>query len=163
MSLSYAGYTPALGTVATVAYTKGATALTTAVQGTAAGQTLPPYSITTLQLKPASATGAGSPSPAAPPTAAAPVPSAALPVPSATGTVGSRAQSEAGAAVGRPAQGSAGAAPTAEPSGSSTAGGLAFTGMGAGVQYSAVGGLIAVAAGSVLVLRGRRRRGAHGK
>ncbi|MDH6115409.1 hypothetical protein P3T36_006939 [Kitasatospora sp. MAP12-15] len=156
VSLSYTGYTPAPGAVTTVAYTKGATALTTAAQGTAAGQTLPPYSITTLQLKPASATGVASPSPAAPPTAAAPVPTA-------TSTVGSRAQSEAGGAVSRPAQGSAGASPTAKPSGSSTAGGLAFTGMGAGVLYSAVGGLIAVAAGCVLVLRGHRRGGAHGK
>ncbi|GAA1941442.1 cellulose-binding protein [Kitasatospora viridis] len=163
VSLSYAGYTPAPGSVTTVSYTKGATDLTTAEQGTAAGQTLPPYSITTLQLKPASTTSAGSPSPAAPSTAPAPAPSAAVPVPSAGSSVGSRAQSEAGGAVGRPAQGSAAPTPSAKPTTTSTAGGLAFTGMGPGVLYSAVGGLIAVSAGSVLVLRGRRRKGAHGK
>ncbi|MCC9306534.1 cellulose-binding protein [Kitasatospora sp. RB6PN24] len=164
VSLSYTGYTPAPGTVTTVSYTKGATALTTAAQGTAAGQTLPPYSITTLQLKPASTAGAAtSPSPAAPPTATAPAPTAAAPVPSAAGTVGSRAQAAAAGAVGRPAQGSAGATPNAKPTETSTAGGLAFTGMSSAVLYSAVGGLIAIGAGSVLVLRGRRRRGAHAK
>ncbi|HSX99076.1 MAG TPA: cellulose-binding protein, partial [Streptomyces sp.] len=56
VSLSYAGFTPAAGAVTTVSYAKGDTSLTTAKRGTAAAQTLPPYSITTLQLKPASGT-----------------------------------------------------------------------------------------------------------
>lgn len=56
VSLSYAGFTPAAGAVTTVSYAKGGTALTTAKRGTAVARTLPPYSITTLQLKPASRT-----------------------------------------------------------------------------------------------------------
>ncbi|TDT98200.1 glycosyl hydrolase family 79 [Streptomyces sp. 846.5] len=156
VSLSYAGYTPAPGTATTVSYTKGATALTTAAQGTAARQTLPPYSITTLQLKPASAPAtAGAPSAAA-------LPTAAMPVASTSSTAGSRAQAAADGAQGQPAQVSAGTAPAARPTGSSTAGGLAATGMGGAVVYSAVGGMLAVAAGGVLVLRGRRK-GAHGR
>ena len=145
VSLSYKGYTPAAGAVRTVSYTKGGKALTTATRGTAAAQTLPPYSITTLQLRPASAASrAHAPSPA-------PTPSAAAPVASAAGTIGTRAQaSAAGVPVGRPDR-------------SDTAGGLASTGMGSTVTYSAVGGLLAVAAGSVLVLRRRRSRGSHAR
>ncbi|MCD9875696.1 cellulose-binding protein [Streptomyces guryensis] len=145
VSLSYAGYTPAPETVRTVSFTKGGTALTTATRGTAAAQTLPPYSITTLQLKRASAaTRADAPSPA-------PTPTAAAPVASASGAIGTRAQATAaGAPVGRPAR-------------SSTTGGLASTGMSNAVTYSAVGGLLAVAAGSVLVLRIRRSRVSHGR
>ncbi|MFF8319053.1 LPXTG cell wall anchor domain-containing protein [Streptomyces bobili] len=145
VSLSYTGFTPASGAVTTVSYAKGDTALTTAERGTAVAQTLPPYSITTLQLKPASGTaGADKPSPAATPT----VPT---PVVSASGTTGTRAQAEIGALVGRPT-----------PS-SSTSGPLASTGAGSAVTYSAFGGLLVIAAGGVLVLRGRRRRGSHGK
>jgi len=157
VALSYTGYTPAPGAVTTVSYTKGGTALTTAAQGTATGQTLPPYSITTLQLKPDSTTTGAS----ALPTAAAPTTAPATPVASASGTVGSRAQAVTGVA-GQPAQASAGAT-TARPTPSATAEGLAFTGTSGAVLYSAVGGLIAVAAGCVLVLRGRRSRGAHGR
>ena len=40
-SLSYSGFTPAPGAVTTVSYLKGGTALTTAVTGAAASQTLP--------------------------------------------------------------------------------------------------------------------------
>ncbi|NUR03722.1 MAG: cellulose-binding protein [Streptomyces sp.] len=145
VSLSYAGYTPARGTVRTVSYTKGGTALTTATRGTAAAQTLPPYSITTLQLKPASAASrAEAPSPA-------PTPTTAAKVAPASGTIGTRAQaSAAGVPVGRPDR-------------SDTAGGLASTGMGNAVTYSALGGLLALAAGSVLVLRMRRSKGSHAR
>jgi hypothetical protein len=150
VSLSYTGYTPASGTVRTVSYTKGGTALTTATRGTAATQTLPPYSITTLQLKPTSATtgaGAGTPSPAPTPTAA--TPTAAAPVASASGTIGTRAQaSAAGVPVVRQAQ-------------SNTGGGLASTGVSSAVTYSALGGLLAIATGSVLVLRRHRSRASH--
>ncbi|WP_031073980.1 LPXTG cell wall anchor domain-containing protein [Streptomyces sp. NRRL WC-3742] len=151
VSLSYAGFTPAAGAVTTVSYAQGDTALTTAERGTAVAQTLPPYSITTLQLKPASGTaGADKPSPLRKPTAA--TPTAVTPVVSASGTTGTRAQAEKGVPVGHPS-----------PSPSSTSGGLASTGMSDAVTYSAVGGLLAVAAGSVLVLRGRRRKALHGK
>ncbi|MGW7129576.1 LPXTG cell wall anchor domain-containing protein [Streptomyces bobili] len=145
VSLSYAGFTPASGAVTTVSYAKGDTALTTAKRGTAAAQTLPPYSITTLQLKPASGTaGADKPSPA-------PTPTVPMPVVPASGTTGTRAQAEIGAPVGRPT-----------PS-SSTSGPLASTGAGSAVTYSAFGGLLVITAGGVLVLRGRRRRALHGK
>ncbi|WP_326669156.1 LPXTG cell wall anchor domain-containing protein [Streptomyces canus] len=144
VSLSYAGFTPAAGAVTTVSYAKGDTALTTAKRGTAAAQTLPPYSITTLQLKPAPGTaGADKPTPA-------PTPTAVTPVVSAPGTTGTRAQGEIGAPVGRPTP-------------SSTSGDLASTGASNAVTYSALGGLLVIAAGGVLVLRGRRRRGLHGR
>ncbi|WP_329254158.1 LPXTG cell wall anchor domain-containing protein [Streptomyces canus] len=144
VSLSYAGFTPAAGAVTTVSYAKGDTALTTAKRGTAAAQTLPPYSITTLQLKPAPGTaGADKPTPA-------PTPTAATPVVSAPGTTGTRAQGEIGAPVGQPTP-------------SSTSGDLASTGASNAVTYSALGGLLVIAGGGVLVLRGRRRRALHGK
>lgn len=93
VSLSYAGFTPAAGAVTTVSHAKEGTTLTTAERGTAVAQTLPPYSITTLQLKPASKTpGADKPSPVPTPTAA--TPTAATPVVSASGTTGTRAQAE---------------------------------------------------------------------
>ncbi|MFD9335364.1 LPXTG cell wall anchor domain-containing protein [Streptomyces sp. NPDC060028] len=144
VSLSYAGFTPAAGAVTTVSYAKGDTALTTAQRGTAAAQTLPPYSITTLQLKPASGTaGAAKPTPA-------PTPTAATPVVTASGTNGTRAQAERGVPVGRPTPGN-------------TSGGLASTGVSNTITYSALGGLLVIAAGIVLVLRGRRRGALHGK
>ncbi|WP_405638648.1 cellulose-binding protein [Streptomyces sp. NBC_00019] len=145
VSLSYAGFTPAAGAVTTVSYAKGDTALTTAKRGTAGAQTLPPYSITTLQLKPASGTAsADNPTPA-------PTPTAVTPVVSAPGTTGTRAQGGIGAPVGQ-----------ATPS--STSGDLASTGASSAVvTYSALGGLLVIAAGGVMVLRGRRRRGLHGR
>ncbi|GAA3903020.1 hypothetical protein GCM10023084_64360 [Streptomyces lacrimifluminis] len=144
VSLSYAGFTPAAGAVTTVSYAKGDTALTTAKRGTAVAQTLPPYSITTLQLKPASGTAsADKPSPA-------PTPTVPTPVVSAADTTGTRAQAEFGAPVGQPTP-------------SSTSGPLAATGAGTAVTYSAFGGLLVIAAGGMLVLRGRRRRASHGK
>lgn len=145
VSLSYAGFTPAAGAVTTVSYAKGGTALTTAKRGTAVAQTLPPYSITTLQMKPASGTAiADKPTPA-------PTPTAPTPVVSSSGTIGgTRAQGGIGAPVGQ-----------ATPS--SASGDLASTGASNAVMYSALGGLLVIAAGGVLVLRGRRRRGLHGK
>ncbi|MFJ9026484.1 LPXTG cell wall anchor domain-containing protein [Streptomyces sp. NPDC102259] len=144
VSLSYAGFTPAAGAVTTVSYAKGGTALTTAKRGTAVAQTLPPYSITTLQLKSAPGTAsADKPS-------AAPTPTAAAPVVSASSMTGTRAQGEFGTPVGQPTP-------------SSTSGGLASTGASSAVTYSGLGGLLVIAAGGVLVLRGRRRRGLHGK
>jgi hypothetical protein len=156
VSLSYAGFTPATGAVATVSYAKGDTALTTTKRGTAAAQTLPPYSITTLQLKPASGTpGADKPTPAPTTPASTPVVSppvvsttpAPTPVVSASGTTDTRAQAEVGAPAGRPT-----------PSGV-----LAATGAGNALTYGALGGLLAIAAGAVLIFRGRRRRALHGK
>jgi len=131
VSLSYAGFTPAAGAVTTVSYAKGGTALTTAERGTAVAQTLPPYSITTLQPKPASGTaGAHKPTPA-------PTPTAATPVVSASGTTGTRAQGEIGAPVGQPTP-------------SSSSGDLASTGASnTVVAYSALGGLLVIAAGGV--------------
>ncbi|WP_327344080.1 LPXTG cell wall anchor domain-containing protein [Streptomyces europaeiscabiei] len=150
VSLSYAGFTPAAGAVTTVSYAQGDTALTTAKRGTAAAQTLPPYSITTLQLKPASGTAdADKPTPAATPTAATPVVSAA-------GKTGSRAQAENGAPVGRPS-------PSSSSNNNNTFGPLASTGASTAVTYSAIGGLLVIVAGGVLVLRGRRRKALHGK
>lgn len=149
VSLSYTGYTPAPGTVRTVSFTKGGTALTTATRGTAAAQTLPPYSITTLQLKPASA-ATRTDAPSAAPTATAATSTAAAPVASASGTIGTRAQA------------SAAGVPAGLPDRSNTAGDLASTGVSNAVTYSALGGLLAIAAGCVLVLRRRRGRASHG-
>ncbi|MET7684248.1 cellulose-binding protein [Streptomyces sp. NPDC005423] len=146
VSLSYAGFTPAAGAVTTVSYAKGATSLTTAKRGTAGAQTLPPYSITTLQLKPASGTAsADKPSPA-------PTPTAATPVVSASGTTGTRAQAENSAGT-----------PVSQPTPNGTSGGLASTGASSAVTYSALGGLLVIAVGGMLALRGRRRRASHGK
>ena len=160
VSLSYAGFTPAPGTATTVSYTKGGTALTTAARGTAAAQTLPPYSITTLQLKPASTTAAAT---SATPSAAPASPTAAVPVASASSTIGTRAQGAPALPSGPPAQNTTPGPQTARPTQNTTAGGLAFTGMSSAVTYSAVGGLLAVALGCVLLLRNRRHKAAHGK
>jgi len=130
VSLSYAGFTPAAGAVTTVSYAKGGTALTTAERGTAVAQTLPPYSITTLQPKPASGTaGAHKPTPT-------PTPTAATPVVSASGTTGTRAQGEIGApSASRPR---AARPATWLPPGRATL-----------FAYSALGGLLVIAAGGV--------------
>ncbi|WP_042391680.1 cellulose-binding protein [Streptacidiphilus carbonis] len=155
VSLSYAGYTPAAGSVTTVSYAQGGTRLVSAARGTAAAQSLPPYSITTLQLKPASAaTGSNTPSSVATAGAGAASPGSpgtAAPVASASGTIGTRAQA------------SAAGVPAESPATASTAGGLASTGMSNAVVYSAVAGLLAVCTGGVLVRRGRRRKAAHGR
>ncbi|WP_328747093.1 LPXTG cell wall anchor domain-containing protein [Streptomyces sp. NBC_00285] len=144
VSLSYTGFTPAAGAVTTVSYAKGGAALTTAKQGTAVAQTLPPYSITTLQLKPASGTAdADKPTPA-------PTPTAATPVDADPDTTGTRAQGEFSAPVGQPTP-------------SSTSGDLASTGASSAVTYSALGGMLIIAVGGMLMLRGRRSRASHAK
>ena len=53
VALGYHGFTPAAGTPTVATFTNGAGAITTAAGGTAASQTLPPYSLTLLTLKPA--------------------------------------------------------------------------------------------------------------
>jgi Cellulose binding domain/Fibronectin type III domain len=62
-ALSYAGYTPSSAAPTVHSLLNGGTAVTSAQTGTAAAQTLPPYSLTTVVLHPATATAGG---PAAP-------------------------------------------------------------------------------------------------
>jgi hypothetical protein len=54
VTIEYAGYAPAAGTPTVYSHTNGATSVTSAQTGTAASQTLPPYSLTTVVLHPAS-------------------------------------------------------------------------------------------------------------
>ncbi len=54
VTLAYAGYTPAAGAPVVHSYTNGAAAVTTANAGTATSQTLPPYSMTVIELRPQS-------------------------------------------------------------------------------------------------------------
>ncbi|MBO3737421.1 cellulose binding domain-containing protein [Actinoplanes flavus] len=68
VSLNYHGFTAAAGTPTVSTYTNGAGAVTTAPAGTAASQTLPPYSITLLTVKSAG-TVTGAPKAPAQPTA----------------------------------------------------------------------------------------------
>ncbi|MEZ0110617.1 hypothetical protein ABH920_004632 [Catenulispora sp. EB89] len=178
VSLAYSGFTPAPGAVTTVSYTKGGTALTTATVGTAAAQTLPPYSITTLQLKPNGAqaappTPAASSAPGAGPVGATTAASSGAPGGHSThpSAPGSHASSSAGGSQYRGVAG--GAAKTATSSGSTTAaadglqehgdagGMLAFTGAGSGITYTMIGSVIVIAAGGVLVTRRRRTKAAH--
>ncbi|MGK5682183.1 cellulose binding domain-containing protein [Actinoplanes sp. URMC 104] len=58
VALNYHGFTPAAGAPTVATFTNGADAITTARAGTAAAQTLPPYSLTLLTLHPAAAGGA---------------------------------------------------------------------------------------------------------
>ncbi|MEV5560365.1 cellulose binding domain-containing protein [Nonomuraea wenchangensis] len=53
VTIGYAGYRPASGAPTVLTHTNGATAITTATSGTATAQTLPPLSLTTLVLRPA--------------------------------------------------------------------------------------------------------------
>ena len=165
-SLSYTGYTPAPGAVTTVSYLKGGTALTTAVAGTAASQTLPPYSITTLQLNPVGIEPA--------PTAAAP--NDATTPPSRSGTPGSH-QSHAptsgnssaggmqyrGQPTGTPAPSTAviQAAADSSKDQAPTSGLLAFTGTGSILTYTMIASLVVIASGGVLVTRRRRVKTVH--
>ncbi|MEN3358746.1 MAG: hypothetical protein V7637_2728 [Mycobacteriales bacterium] len=55
VTLSYTGFTPAAGPTVS-SWVKGATSITTRAQGTATTQTLPPYSITSVHLRPAGST-----------------------------------------------------------------------------------------------------------
>jgi chitodextrinase len=53
VTIDYAGYTPATTAPLVYTFTNGATTITNAASGTARGQTLPPYSLTTVVLHPA--------------------------------------------------------------------------------------------------------------
>jgi cellulose binding protein with CBM2 domain/fibronectin type III domain protein len=56
VAIDYAGYTPAASAPTVHTFVNGGTAVTTGQTGTATSQTLPPYSLTTLVLRPARAT-----------------------------------------------------------------------------------------------------------
>ncbi|MGA4684987.1 cellulose binding domain-containing protein [Micromonospora sp. AB353] len=70
VALDYAGFTPADEAPTVHTFTNGATAISTARSGNAAARTLPPYSLTTLVLRPASSS-AGRPGAPGRPTASA--------------------------------------------------------------------------------------------
>jgi hypothetical protein len=55
VTLDYAGYTPAAAAPQVFTFTNGATSITSAASGSATSRTLPPYSLTTLVLHPATA------------------------------------------------------------------------------------------------------------
>lgn len=55
VAIDYAGYTPDGATPTVYSYVNGGTSVTSGHSGTATSQTLPPYSLTTLVLRPASA------------------------------------------------------------------------------------------------------------
>lgn len=56
VAVDYAGFTPATAAPTVHTFVNGGTAVTTTQTGTATSQTLPPYSLTTLVLRPARAT-----------------------------------------------------------------------------------------------------------
>ncbi|WP_310967457.1 MULTISPECIES: cellulose binding domain-containing protein [unclassified Amycolatopsis] len=58
VTLDYAGYTPAAGAPQVFTLTNGATSIGSATSGTSTSQTLPPYSLTTVVLHPATAAAA---------------------------------------------------------------------------------------------------------
>ncbi|WP_049558968.1 cellulose binding domain-containing protein [Nonomuraea sp. SBT364] len=61
-SIDYEGYTPAAGAPTVLTHTNGATSIASATGGSATSQVLPPLSLTTIVLKPAtSRTGPGAP------------------------------------------------------------------------------------------------------
>jgi hypothetical protein len=70
VSIEYAGYTPAAGAPTVHSYTNGATSIAVSSGGTATSQTLPPYSLTTLVLRPVRPS-AGAPGAAGQPVAGA--------------------------------------------------------------------------------------------
>ncbi|MBW8800878.1 MAG: cellulose-binding protein [Streptomyces sp.] len=173
-SLSYAGYKPAPGAVTTVSYLKGGTALTTASAGTAASQTLPPYSITTLQLKPAdgktTASTTGTRTTSSAPAAATPTSlrsSGAAGAPGAKPTHGSAPASQTSAAGGPQTDGTTAATTPVgnavahdAPASGASIGPLALTGAGSVVTYG-IAAIIAIAAGSVLMMRRRNAKAVH--
>jgi hypothetical protein len=53
VTLDYAGYRPASGTPSVFTFTNGATEITASTAGSATSQTLPPYSLTVVVLRPA--------------------------------------------------------------------------------------------------------------
>ncbi|MFL6113296.1 MAG: hypothetical protein ACJ786_18335 [Catenulispora sp.] len=155
-----------------MSYLKGGTGLTTATAGTADAQTLPPYSITTLQLTPvggktgstAPAAGKNASSPAAvTPTSLRSFPAAGTPGTTSAGRLG--AAPDARTSTGTP-QGN-GATTASTSSGGAAAhdagasiGPLALTGSGSVVTYG-VASVMAIAAGSALMLRRRKVKSAH--
>jgi len=158
-----------------VSFAKGGTALKTATAGTAAAQTLPPYSITTIQLKPVGAKSAPSTPASSSTTSAAAVVAPATTLKSfpAAGTSGARpAHQGAPGSMTPPAGSQSGstspAAATTKLSATDaaadarshggTGGALAFTGAGSVVTYGMIGSLAAIGAGSVLVLRRRNAK-----
>jgi hypothetical protein len=86
VTIDYAGYEPASAAPTVSTFTNGANAITTGNSGTAASQTLPPYSLTSLVLHPATSP-AGRPGAPGQPTASAVTDrTATISWPSATGT-----------------------------------------------------------------------------
>ncbi|MBO4207494.1 cellulose binding domain-containing protein [Micromonospora echinofusca] len=70
VAIDYAGFTPSTAAPTVHTHTNGATAITTSQSGSATSRTLPPYSLTTLVLRPAGAT-TGQPGAPGQPTVAA--------------------------------------------------------------------------------------------
>lgn len=66
VSLRYAGFTPAAATPTVYTYGDEASSITSAAQGTAASQVLPPYSIETIVLRPQAGTQTAVSAPGAP-------------------------------------------------------------------------------------------------
>jgi Cellulose binding domain/Fibronectin type III domain len=66
VNLDYAGFTPAAGAPTVYSYGDEAPAITTAAQGTAASQVLPPYSIETVVLRPQAGTESALSAPGSP-------------------------------------------------------------------------------------------------
>ena len=66
VAIAYAGYVPAAGAPTVYSYLNGSTSVTASQAGDATSQTLPPYSLTTLVLHPASPAAAAPSAPGAP-------------------------------------------------------------------------------------------------
>jgi hypothetical protein len=66
VTLDYAGYTPAPGAPQVFTFTNGATSISSAASGSSTSQTLPPYSLTTVVLHPATTASAGPGAPGQP-------------------------------------------------------------------------------------------------
>ncbi|MFI7641304.1 cellulose binding domain-containing protein [Nonomuraea sp. NPDC049400] len=66
VAIDYTGYSPASGAPTVLTHTNGATAITTSSTGSATSQTLPPLSLTTLILRPATPQSGGPGAPGQP-------------------------------------------------------------------------------------------------
>ncbi|REH26428.1 fibronectin type III domain protein [Kutzneria buriramensis] len=66
VAIDYVGYTPSNAVPTVSTFANGASSITTTTAGTASGQTLPPYSLTTVLLRPASPTTGQPAAPAQP-------------------------------------------------------------------------------------------------
>jgi hypothetical protein len=71
VAIDYPGFTPAPAPPTVHSFTNGATAIATGQSGSATSQTLPPYSLTALVLRPAAPSPAGAPGAPGAPTASA--------------------------------------------------------------------------------------------